>query len=525
MTKHDSFNTTLDSVDTGTATTSADPSTGPLRPLVGARLTALGGPVAGSTFDVGLSESLIGRRDPAEIVLNDRAVSSRHARLVCTVSDEGDEPTAQYLLEDLGSKNGTFLNGRRLEQNKLVSLAVGDRMRVGSTVLLFSRHDPVEEQLLQSRKMEALGRLAGGVAHDFNNLLGALLGNVNYLQAQPPTTEELAECLADMEAATRRGMELTMQLLGFARGGSSDIKPIDVREVIEQTMRLLERTFDRAISVRSHIDDGLCVLADRSQLQQVLMNVCINARDAMPGGGELSLSAALTTIREDSNTAAFLSDGNYVRLRVGDSGCGMDSATVERAFDPFFTTKPRGEGTGLGLATVYGIVSDHGGHVELESELLVGTTVTIYLPALDPSIRPEPPQPSQHETDRIGGVVLVIDDEEPVRRSTQRLLKRFGFEVLCADDGAQGLAIFEAHRELIDLVLLDVIMPEMAGDEVYERLREIDPEQPVVLMTGYAPGEQSRRLVNQSGLDVLKKPFDADQLRAAVTAHIRRHDP
>jgi len=481
-----------------------------------AYLVVVMGPGVGRKYEVH-DEIVIGRSPDADVQLAFGDVSRAHVKVV-----KADRPLG-FFVEDLGSRNGTLVNGMPVHRRQL---RFGDRIQVGaSTILLFTYHDQLEEQLLQSQKMESIGRLAGGIAHDFNNLLGAVLNNVDFLDAldpgRPLSDEEVQACLSDIKTAVGRAVDLTRQMLGFARRGKYEDRPTNITELVREVVGMVRRTFDRAITVQARIEPELCVRGDRTQLHQVLMNLCLNARDAMTGGGVLRIEAKETDVDSlDESTRAFLDPGPHVSLTVQDSGCGMDEQTRSRVFEPFFTTKPPGCGTGLGLATVYGIVKNHGGHVELVSELNEGSVFRIFLPTVEPATATHETGPQQVLGKTRTGTVLMIDDEEVVRKSTSRLLAHLGFEVITARDGQEGVDLFREHHGRILFVLLDLIMPRMGGEETLDALREIDPGVKVLVSSGFTDESRVQRLTEKGAQGFLPKPFDMGALHQAIVGLI-----
>ncbi|MEO1334569.1 MAG: ATP-binding protein, partial [Myxococcota bacterium] len=335
----------------------------------GASLLVLSGPHAGQSIPIDTARTTIGRTDECDLRLNLPDVSRRHAAIIRNTYGE-------YEVEDLQSRNGITVNGLPAERQVL---RYGDRIGIGRQAhLLFTHYDELGELLLQRQRIESIGALAGGVAHDFNNLLGAILANVNALMADPrgrPPSED--EVLSDIRAATVRASDLTSQLLAFARRGQYEQQPIAVAKICHEALRLAHRTFGPRMELVSNIDAKLVVVGDPSQLHQVVMNLLINGRDAMYGGGRLKI-----TVDKISGQAVIGLDATipYVRIQVSDTGPGMDAATQQRVFEPFFTTKALGQGTGLGLATAYGIVRNHGGDIRVDSELGRGSTFEVYLP-------------------------------------------------------------------------------------------------------------------------------------------------
>ncbi|HUI11008.1 MAG TPA: PAS domain S-box protein [Bacteroidota bacterium] len=374
----------------------------------------------------------------------------------------------------------------------------------------------LEEQLIQSQKMESIGLLAGGIAHDFNNILGGILGYASFVKAQVPKADRLYGHLETIERSALRAADLTSQLLGFARGGKYVVGPLLINDLVRETSELLRGTIEKSITVRTVPDSANPVVeADASQIQQVLMNLCVNARDAMPGGGTLTI----VTQRLHAPDAFLRSvlDGRqaeFVRIDVGDTGVGIDRAIRNRIFDPFFTTKEKGKGTGLGLATVYGIVKNHSGFINVESEIGEGTTFSVYIPAVDRAAEPA----QGPETRAAGGneTIMVVDDEETIRLLVRDVLEEMGYTVLAAGDGRAALELYERNRGNVDLVILDMTMPGMGGRETFEKLKAIDPGVRAILSTGYAEDERARQMLALGVRAFVQKPYRVEELAAAV---------
>jgi len=372
-----------------------------------------------------------------------------------------------------------------------------------------SERDSLQEQLFQAQKLEAIGQLAGGISHDFTNLLGAVIGNVTYLQTvsmDELAEGELDEVLDDIHAGAKRGATLSTQLLTFSRRQPAGTCSVAIADVVEAVVRLQKRTFDKAISLSTDVPTELCVLGDPAQLEQVIMNLCINARDAMPAGGELKISA-----RRTDGANSTLEAGEYVEVTVRDTGEGMDAPTRLRAFEPFFTSKGPGQGTGLGLAVVYGIVKSHDGAIELRSQAGEGTSVVVWLPAAPVAAsRSSAPTPVASS----GGAarVLLVDDGAFFRRATERLLGQQRYEVVAVSGGAEAVAAVGATGAGFDAVLLDVAMPDMDGEATYNALREISADLPVVLMSGYDGGQRVERTLAAGAAGYIRKPFESAEL-------------
>ena len=319
------------------------------------RVVVLGGMLAGEKFKVD-GELSFGRGSEVVVKLEDTLVSRRHARIF-------EHPNGGHVIEDLGSRNGTQVNGQSVTKKLL---AYGDRIQIGSSLLLFTHHDPIEAQVEHRRKLEAIGRLGTGVAHDFNNLMGAVSASIDYLRGLDGTTQlneqEVKDAFRDIRTAASAATEMTGRLLGFAREKSGNKKPVNLSKVCQDAVKLARHTFRRGIHIECKIDPRLVVSGDKSQIHQLLMNLLINARDAMGDHGELLVTAKRTS-EGDVDLATLNPLVEHALIIVQDSGVGMDAATKERAFDPFFTTKSGEVGAGLGLAAVYDIVRAHNGHV------------------------------------------------------------------------------------------------------------------------------------------------------------------
>jgi PAS domain S-box-containing protein len=374
----------------------------------------------------------------------------------------------------------------------------------------------LEEQLIQSQKMESIGLLAGGIAHDFNNILGGILGYASYLKSVVPAEDRIFQHLDTIERSALRAADLTAKLLAFARGGKYVVKPINLNAVVEETLRLLRGSLDKSIVIHERLShDVPAIEADAGQIQQVVMNLCVNARDAMPGGGRLTVTTSVVSWQ-----APFLLSqpdvrhSRYVCLAVEDSGVGIDASILGKIFDPFFTTKEKGKGTGLGLATVYGIVKNHNGYIDVQSDIGKGTRFSVHFPAVEKEA-----VTSEEKIERVSGgneTILVVDDEDTIRFLLRDLLQAKGYRVLEAANGREALQVYEEHREAIDLVILDMMMPEMGGRETYVRLRERDANIRTILSTGYAEDERARELMAMGVKAFVQKPYRVEELAGVV---------
>jgi two-component system cell cycle sensor histidine kinase/response regulator CckA len=375
-----------------------------------------------------------------------------------------------------------------------------------------------EVQEHRNQRLEALGQLAGGIAHDFNNMLGVIVNYANFVieeaEAPAPDLTAIAADARQVIRAGQRGTDLTHQLLKFARREVVRPRVLDLNAVIADTEALLRSSIGEHITLITRAAAALpLVTCDPGQIEQLLVSLAVNARDAMPSGGNLVIDTACARLGVGDHPD--LAPGDYVRLRISDSGQGMAPEVVERAFEPFFTTKASGEGTGLGLATVYGIVTQAGGSVTLTSEPGLGTTVTILLPA-GAAADPVAPVPEPVVTAGHGETLLVVEDEAALRDVAGRILSGAGYHVLTADGGNQALELAAVHEGAIDLLVSDVVMPGMLGKELAERLVGVRPDTRVLYMSGYAQPVLASQGTLEPGVALLEKPFTAADLLSAV---------
>ncbi|HEX4627818.1 MAG TPA: PAS domain S-box protein [Gemmatimonadales bacterium] len=376
----------------------------------------------------------------------------------------------------------------------------------------------LEDQLRQSQKMEAVGQLAGGIAHDFNNLLTAILGSAHLLLHATPAEDPRHEDVVEIKNAGLRAAELTRQLLAFSRRQVLAPKVLELNAVVATMYRMLRRLLGEDIELATTLDPGAgAVNADPGQLEQVLLNLAVNARDAMPTGGRLTVETQhLTLTAEHVERRHRLPPGDYVCLAVTDTGAGMDEATQAHLFEPFFTTKEVGKGTGLGLATVYGIVKQSGGYVWVYSEVGHGTTVKVYLPRVEGATETAPLVPAPQVVRGGTETVLLVEDAAPVRSLARKSLAARGYTVLDAADGPSALALATSHGGAIDLLVTDVVMPGMGGRELAERLAAVRPQMKVLYTSGYTDDAMVRQGVLTAGVAFLQKPFIPDTLARKV---------
>jgi two-component system cell cycle sensor histidine kinase/response regulator CckA len=401
------------------------------------------------------------------------------------------------------------VTGELRSVSMIVSLepSPGDWSRVLVSFFDITDRKRLEEQFLQSQKLESLGRLAGGIAHDFNNLLMVITGYSELLLSEGTLSGRALTGLREIKSAGERGAELTGQLLAFSRKQIGQPRVLDLNGLVRDSQGMLERVLGEDVRLKVALDSEVAsIRADRGQMHQVLMNLVVNAREAMPDGGTLHI-----------DTARVLEAGiAWVLLRVSDTGVGMDERTRQHVFEPFFTTKGAAKGTGLGLATVFGVVTQAGGHITVESEPGHGSVFSLYFPQIAGQPKPEPGVEATSERSIGTGTILVVEDQEDVRQLSVLILTGMGFDVLQAADGNEALALVERTRVAIRLMLTDVIMPGMNGRELAERMALIRPEMKVIFMSGYTDRIMSPTGVLDNSVNYLQKPFSADQLNAKV---------
>lgn len=385
----------------------------------------------------------------------------------------------------------------------------------------------LESQLLQARKMEAVGTLAGGIAHDFNNLLMGIQGYVSLMLLGINADHPHHRRLRAIEEQVQSGADLTRQLLGFARGGRYEVRPTDLNELVAKNVSMFGRTKKEILIHEQYQQEIWPVEVDRGQIDQVLLNLFVNAWQAMPGGGDLYLSTENVYLDASYVTPFKIKFGRYVKVSVTDTGIGMDEQTRQRIFDPFFTTKGMGRGTGLGLASAYGIVKGHGGFINVYSEKEHGTTFNIYLPVSEGKVdKGEAPVPAIR---RGSETILIVDDETTVIEVTRDMLAGMGYRVLTAQSGAEAIDVYLAQGEAIDLTILDMVMPGMGGGQLYERLKEIDPGIRAILSSGYSMNGMAKSIMDKGVRYFLQKPFRmeelSDKIREALSEEGTRSQP
>lgn len=384
-----------------------------------------------------------------------------------------------------------------------VARDIGDRKRL-------------EAQLLQAQKMQAIGTLAGGIAHDFNNLLMGIMGRVSLISHDIDLNHPHYKHLKGVEDIVRRGSDLTKQLLGFAMGGKYEIKPADINELIEKCSDMFGRT-RKETKIHTIFQKDVCAVEiDQSQIEQVLLNLFVNAWHAMPGGGDIFIKTENIRLDDEDVMHYGIKPGEFVMVSVTDTGVGMDEDTKQHIFEPFFTTKKLGRGTGLGLASAYGIIKNHGGLINVNSKKGEGTTFNFYLPVIEAQTVKQLPDDIEDEILHGTETILIVDDEEIVVNVSREMLNNMGYNVLVARGGKEAMETFKKDKDKIALVMLDMIMPDMGGSHVYNALKEIKPDIKVLLSSGYSLDGQASEIMSRDCDGFIQKPFNMVQLSKMI---------
>ena len=396
----------------------------------------------------------------------------------------------------------------------------------GPAALVFLRditfQKKLEEQLFHAQKMEAIGTLAGGVAHDFNNLLMGILGYTSLMLMKTDKSHPFYEKLKIIEQQVESGTQLTKQLLGFARGGKYEVKPVNVNDLIIKTSDIFSRT-KKEITIHKKLQEDLYTIeADTGQIEQVLFNLYVNAWQAMPSGGRLYLETQNVNLDEQQCRAYNVEPGTFIKISVTDTGIGMDAKTQKRIFEPFFSTKGVGKGTGLGLASAYGIIKNHGGDITVYSEKGRGTTFTIYLPASE--AKPSKTRPSQIRLFTGDETIMIVDDEPINIAATKELLEELGYRIMTAQSGPEAIKLFKEHSKDIKLVILDMIMPQMNGKEILVKLMKIDKNVRVLLSSGYNIDGEAAEILDMGCKGFIQKPFRPEEISQKIREVLDRGD-
>ncbi len=380
-----------------------------------------------------------------------------------------------------------------------------------------------EKQLTYAQRMESIGTLAGGIAHNFNNLLMGIQGNASIMLFDIDENSPHHKNLKNIEDLVKNGSKLTAQLIGYARKGRYEVKPISLNQLIMETSDTFSSTRKEIIVHRDLAENLYGIHADPDQINQVLLNLYVNAADALPEGGDLFLKTINVTHEHMAGKPYEPKQGNYVLLTVRDTGIGMEKETMDRIFEPFFTTKGLASGTGLGLASAYGIIKGHGGYIDVESENGKGTTFSIYLPGSGEIIREE--QELQGEPANGGGVILLVDDEDIVLETGEGMLKRLGYDVLTAKGGRKAIDLYIQNQDKIDMVLVDMVMPGMGGGKTFDRLKEINSNIKVLLSSGYSIDGEAKEILDRGCDGFIQKPFDMKQLSRSIGGILHSDGP
>jgi PAS domain S-box-containing protein len=452
-------------------------------------------------------EEVIGR---TSIELGIWAYPSDRAKMVKTLHEKG----AIYNQEvRFRTKSGEILT--MLRSVELIDIG-GEKCSIAVTLDITARKR-LEAQLLQAQKMEAIGELAGGVAHDFNNILTAIIGYGELLKVNIKEDDPQRIHIDQILASSDKAAHLIHNLLAFSRKQIINTQPVNLNKLVERIEKLLLRVIGEDIKLRTILaEEEVTVMADSGQIEQVLMNLATNARDAMPEGGLLIIETGLVEFDKEFIAAhEVVKPGKYALISVTDSGAGMDEATVGKVFEPFFTTKEVGKGTGLGLAMVYGIIKQHGGYIDVYSEEGKGTKFKIYLPLIKAEVKEEE---ISGLSDVQGGTetVLVAEDDKAVRELTGDVLKQFGYTVIVTEDGEDAVNKFRENKDKINLLLLDVIMPKKNGKKVYEEIKEINPDIKVLFLSGYQADILQKKGILEEGINFVQKPIKRNNLLRKV---------
>ena len=379
-------------------------------------------------------------------------------------------------------------------------------------------------KLQEAQRLESIGTLAGGIAHDFNNLLMAMQGNISLMLLTTDKDHPNYTKLTTMERLVKNGADLTKKLLGFAKGGKYETRPLSINAVVKSSALMFSRT-RKEIIIRENFQKNLWIVeADQGQLDLVLLNLYVNAAQAMPGGGTLSLATCNVVLTEKDTRPFSVRPGRYVRLSISDTGIGMDEETRQRIFEPFFSTRERGRGTGLGLASVHGIISNHGGFIKVDSKPGIGTTFQIFLPAADK----EPAADVQEKTtenekhagktspEKDTATILMVDDEDIVAEVGSLMLQSLGYQVITAKSGLEAIDLYKANMDKIALVILDMIMPKLSGGQTFDRLKKINPDIKILFSSGYGINDHAMQILQNSCNGFIQKPFNMKKLSIKI---------
>lgn len=432
-----------------------------------------------------------------------------------------DEWLANILSGKLASTLFTFPVKTKNRQNCwvmgncLVFHRAGRPSRILAMAHDITNHKNLQNQLLRSQKREAVSTLAGGIAHNFNNMLTAIMGNTALMRTETEDLKRLRERIDTIERYVMDGSRLTSQLLTFARGSRYEIRPVTLNKLVRDLCEMFHRA-QKWIQLDFRLADDLRgIEADRNQIEQALMNILINAAHAMPHGGAIAVETKNVDVAPGTGTDRPDRSGAYAAVTITDTGIGMDEETVQRIFDPFFTTRENEGGTGLGMASVWGIIDSHNGFINVDSKPGKGTSVTIYLPA-SAAVKIKPPEMMEEEWIPGSGTILVVDDEERVLQAGRQILGKLGYEVVAASGGKEAVEWFAAHQGAVDLVILDLVMPSMNGRQTFDRLREINPDVTVLVVSGFDKQGEVEEMLAKGCKDYLQKPYTVPMLSRKI---------
>ena len=435
----------------------------------------------------------------------DRACSGTELKLVKKTPGKGDCADPDQVVVEFKA-TGMYAKLNNADEKKFLG--------THGVIRDISMRKLLEEKLQQIKQMEALGTLGGGIAHDFNNLLMGILGNVSLALLSVDPNDPCYEKLQNIEKAVQSGTDLTKQLLGFTRGGKYEVKPINLNVLAKKCLEMFGRV-KKGIKIFTEFQKNIwSVEADSGQLEQVLLNLYVNASQAITDSGNICIKTENIFLYKNAAKNYQLKPGKYVKIMVRDTGIGMDDNTRQRIFEPFFTMKQKGRGTGLGLASAYGIINNHNGIITVSSQKGKGTTFNIFLPASEKEIIMQRELSSEillgNET------VFIIDDEDMILDIGRQMLEKLGYKVIVASDGEHALQIYNERKDEIDIVILDMIMPDMSGKETYEKLKEMNPDIKVLLSSGYSVDGQAGKILDQGCSGFIQKPFDINKLSIKI---------
>ncbi|MHC4874727.1 MAG: response regulator, partial [Planctomycetota bacterium] len=425
------------------------------------------------------------------------------------IRKDGSSFPVEITISRLTTIDGTFIIG--------IARNITERRQ------LVTERRQLEEHLRQTEKMNAIGQLAGGIAHDFNNQLSGILGYADFLSKRL-TEPKLNRFAENIKRGAKRAADLTAQLLAFSRKGKFFSIPVDVHNIIDEIVSILNHSIDKRINVIQKMSaENSISKGDPTQIQNALLNLGLNARDAMPEGGELRFETCNTALDEDfcNSQPDKITPGEYICISVSDTGCGMSLEIQNRIFEPFFTTKEQGKGTGMGLASAYGTICTHNGTIKIQSEENKGSIFQVYLPASDKEVKTT--SSSQGKLQHGSANILLVDDEEIIRELAEDLLHDLGYNVNVCENGQEAIEYYEKNWQQIDLVILDMVMPEVSGKDTFTALKKINPEICAVLSSGYSINGEAQKILDQGVKSFIGKPFDEAQLSETISEVLKNN--